>query len=323
MYTKTSNLAFFLKNAKAPKFKIDDILLIRKRMDKPMSKAFRKVAYLRVGRLVEPFLPRFENLGKTLRKAGMDVSLRMYLASALTITIVSVFLGFPIALGVFYLINGEFTWLAPLLIGILVPFVVMLGFYIYPSYVTNNRKRALESSLPTASSFLAAMASAGVAPDKAFLALANENIRLEIAKEAEKITRNIEILGYDLLTALEYAAENSPSKVYSAFLEGLVSVVTSGGDMTGYLTNETRSLMREKVREEKEFIESLGVVAELFLVIGVVTPIFVVIMLAVLAIMASDSGSQGTILMALLTYVLIPIGMSVIIILVDGMQPSE
>ena len=81
--------------------------------------------------------------------------------------------------------------------------------------------------------------------------------------------------------------------------------------------------MREKIREEKEFIEGLGVVAELFLVIGVVAPIFFVIMLAVLAIMSSGSGEQGTILMALLTYVLIPIGMSVIIVLVDGMQPAE
>ncbi|MFW9924573.1 MAG: type II secretion system F family protein, partial [Candidatus Thorarchaeota archaeon] len=157
----------------------------------------------------------------------------------------------------------------------------------------------------------------------AFYALSNENIRLEIAKEAEKITRNIEILGYDMLTALEFAALNSPSKVYSAFLEGMISVVTSGGDLTGYLTNETKTLMREKIREEKEFIDSLGVVAELFLVIGVVAPIFFVIMLAVLAIMNSESGTQGTVLMALLTYVLIPVGMSVIIILVDGMQPTE
>ncbi|MHA1532020.1 MAG: type II secretion system F family protein, partial [Candidatus Heimdallarchaeota archaeon] len=241
-------------------------------------------------------------------------------------TFIAILVGFPAGIGIFYAINLEFNanvWLGALVVGILIPIVVMLGFYIYPSYVSSNRKRALESSLPTASSFLAAMASAGVAPDKAFLALANENIRLEIAKEAEKITRNIEILGYDLLTAMEFASENSPSKVYSAFLEGLVSVVTSGGDMTAYLTNETKSLMRDKIREEKEFIEGLGVIAELFLVIGVVTPIFFVIMLAVLAIMATGASDQGTILMTLLTYVLIPVGMTVIIVLIDGMQPTE
>ncbi|NHK32969.1 MAG: hypothetical protein FK730_16600 [Asgard group archaeon] len=291
-----------------------------------MSKSYRRVAYIRIGKIIERWLPRFSELGKTLRKAGMEVSLRMYLSTAILTTFISLFLGFPIALVVFYLVIGAFTgtvWLGSVLIGILVPIVVIVGFLVYPRYVVNNRKSALESSLPTASSFLAAMASAGVAPDKAFLALANENIRLEISKEAEKITRNIEILGYDLLTALEYAAENSPSKVYSAFLEGLVSVVTSGGDLTSYLTNETKTLMRDKIREEKEFIEGLGVVAELFLVVGVVAPIFFVIMLAVLAIMSTDSGNTGTVLMSLLTYVLIPIGMSVIIVLVDGMQPAD
>ena len=292
-----------------------------------MSKTFRRIAYMRIGRMLEPILPYFDDLGKNLRKAGMEVSLRMYLATAVMTTILATILGFPIVFLIFFFINQQsvagLSWIAIIIISLLLILFTMLGFYIYPSYVAGNRKRALESSLPTASSFLAAMASAGVAPDKAFFALANENINLEVAKEAEKITRNIEILGYDLLSALELAAENSPSKVYSAFLEGLVSVVTSGGDMTGYLTNETKTLMREKIREEKEFIEGLGVVAELFLVIGVVAPIFFVIMLAVLAIMASDSGSQGTILMALLTYVIIPLGMSVIIILIDGMQPTE
>lgn len=288
-----------------------------------MSKTFRRIAYLRVGRIVEPLLPRFENLGKSLRRADMGVSLRMYLATAFTSIFVAAIIGFPLAIGLVYLFASEIIWWLALLVGMLIPLVTILGFYIYPNYVAGNRKRALESSLPTASSFIAAMASAGVAPDKAFLALANENIKLEVAKEAEKITRNIEILGFDLLSALELAAENSPSRLYSSFLEGLVSVVISGGDLTSYLTNETKMLMREKIREEKEFIESLGVVAELFLVIGVVTPIFFVIMLAVLAIMSSESGTQGTILMALLTYILIPIGMTAIIVLVDGMQPTD
>ncbi len=291
-----------------------------------MSKGYRRFAYMRIGKFVEPLLSRFDELGKTLRKAGMEVSLRMYLSTAILTTFISIFLGFPAGFGIFYAVNltiNANVWVGAITIGILVPIVTLFGFLIYPRYVSSNRKRALESSLPTASSFLAAMASAGVAPDKAFLALANENIRLEISKEAEKITRNIEILGYDMLSALVLAAEDSPSKVYSAFLEGLVSVVTSGGDLTSYLTNETKALMREKIREEKEFIEGLGVIAELFLVIGVVTPIFFVIMLAVLAIMDSGSGQQGTVLMTLLTYVLIPIGMSVIIILIDGMQPTE
>jgi flagellar protein FlaJ len=281
------------------------------------------MAYMGIGQRIEPIIPYFENLGKRLRKAGMEVSLRMYLSMSILTFIIALFVSYPLALGIFWLFYARFPVWEPIIVGIIIPLIVILGFYYYPSYVAGDRKRALESSLPTASSFLAAMASAGVSPDKAFLALANENINLEISQEAENITRNIEILGYDLLSALELAAENSPSKIYAAFLEGLVSVITSGGDLTSYLSNETKSLMREKIREEKEFIEGLGVVAELFLVIGVVTPIFAVIMIAVLTIMATGATDQGAIIMALLTYVLIPVGMSVIILLVDQMQPTE
>ena len=150
-----------------------------------MSKSYRRVAYVRIGKYIERWLPRFGELGKTLRKAGMEVSLRMYLSTAILTSLISVFLGFPIALGIFYLVNREFNstlWIGSILIGLLVPIVVIIGFLVYPRYVVNNRMSALESSLPTASSFLAAMASAGVAPDKAFLALANENIRHEISK---------------------------------------------------------------------------------------------------------------------------------------------
>jgi len=48
-----------------------------------MSKGYRKFAYTSFGRYLEPLLPRFEGLGKNLRKAGMEVSLRMYLATGL------------------------------------------------------------------------------------------------------------------------------------------------------------------------------------------------------------------------------------------------
>ena len=81
---------------------------------------------------MEPLLPRFENLGKTLRKAGMEVSLRMYLSMAVTVTIIAAIVGLPAALGIVYLFTQQFLWWLIILVGVLVPLVTMLGFYIYP-----------------------------------------------------------------------------------------------------------------------------------------------------------------------------------------------
>ncbi|TFF85283.1 hypothetical protein EU523_00090, partial [Candidatus Heimdallarchaeota archaeon] len=78
-----------------------------------MSKVLRRFAYMRVGQYLEPILPYFEDLGKTLRKAGMEVSLRMYLAIAFLSTGISLIVSFPAALGIFYFIYMELTWIEP------------------------------------------------------------------------------------------------------------------------------------------------------------------------------------------------------------------
>ena len=73
-----------------------------------MSKGFRRIAYTRFGKYMERILPRFSELGLTLRKAGMDISLRMYLSTAFLTTFISMFAGFPAGIGIFWAINGEF-----------------------------------------------------------------------------------------------------------------------------------------------------------------------------------------------------------------------
>ena len=50
-----------------------------------MSKVIRRVGYLRFGRFLEPWIEkgRFERLNTSLKRAGMDISVRAYLGSAI------------------------------------------------------------------------------------------------------------------------------------------------------------------------------------------------------------------------------------------------
>jgi hypothetical protein len=50
-----------------------------------VSKVIRRVGYLRFGRFFEPLIEkgRFERLNTSLKKAGMDISIRAYLGSAI------------------------------------------------------------------------------------------------------------------------------------------------------------------------------------------------------------------------------------------------
>ena len=71
-------------------------------------------------------------------------------------------------------------------------------------------------------SFISAMASADVNIDVIFKELASQPIYGEIKNEAEWITRDTELLGIDILTAISKAAQRTPSTKFQEFLQGVV-----------------------------------------------------------------------------------------------------
>ncbi len=286
------------------------------------SKIIESISYSYIGRLIEPYLAEFEGLKTTLRKAGIDQSLRMYLSVrlfwAIILSVVSLVFLIAIKIAV-----TTFSWILVLMLPILILVTMFVFTWVYPSYLVGERKRKLEAALPTAASYMTAMASAGVTPDKIFLSLSREKIGEAIVKDAKKISRDIHVFGYDIVHALSEASLRSPSPKYSSFLEGIISTFTSGGELQRYLEVTTETLMNDKVQEEKNFIEALGVMAELFMVVGVVAPIFFIVIFAMMSMLASGEGGGGSnVMMALLVYIIIPVSLLVIILLIDAQQPE-
>ena len=73
--------------------------------------------------------------------------------------------------------------------------------------------------------------------------------------------------------------------------------------------------------EIKNFIETLGIMAELFMVLGVVSPIFFIVILAMMSMLGGQQGNPN-LLMAVLVYVIIPVSELAIILLIDAQQPE-
>jgi flagellar protein FlaJ len=284
------------------------------------SRIIESIAYSYIGRLVEPYLAEFEGLKMTLRKAGIDKSIRMYLSVRIfwAIILAVVSLIFLIAI---YIIVPDFSIILVIILPILVLTSMFVYSWVYPSYLVGDRKRKLEAALPTAASYMTAMASAGVTPDRIFLSLTKEKIGEAIVKDARKISRDIQVFGYDIVLALSQASLRSPSPKYSSFLEGIVGTFTSGGELQRFLEVSTETLMNDKVQVEKNFIETLGIMAELFMVLGVVSPIFFIVILAMMSMLGGESGNS-TIMMAVLVYIIIPVSEMAIIVLIDAQQPE-
>src|SRR5207249_3966445 len=83
----------------------------------------------------------------------------------------------------------------------------------------------IDKKISGAMSFISAMASADVPVDVIFKELSKQTIYGEVAREAEWITRDTELLGLDILTAIRKASQRSPSAKFQDFLQGVVSLM--------------------------------------------------------------------------------------------------
>ena len=151
---------------------------------------------------------------------------------------------------------------------------------------------ALEKYLPYAASYTAAMAAANATPHKIFKSLAlNGDIYGEIAYDSSMIYRDVSLLGYDLLTAMKMAVDRAASPWMTEFFQGMVGTLTAGGSLKLYFLNRAEHYMRENRTRLHEFLESLAMLAESYVVVAVAMPLFLIVMLVIM-FWVSGAGAQ-------------------------------
>ena len=126
------------------------------------------------------------------------------------------------------------------------------------------------------------------------------------------------IFGLDVLTAIRHLSETTPSAKLKDFLEDLLSVIESGGDMSEFLSSRVRLYQEEARFEQKQFLTILSMVAESYVTLFVAGPLFLIIIMVVMGMM----GGSAVLQLSLIIYVVIPIG-SLIFILLSISSPAR
>lgn len=183
--------------------------------------------------------------------------------------------------------------------------ITLVGLQNAPRLRARARARRIDQELPYALSYVGAMSSAGVTVDEVFKGLASQtDIYRETAKEAAWLYRDITLFGKDVVTALRDAAHRSPSQNWEDVLTGAVTVITSGGDLVAYFAAKAEQYMVENRQEQKAFTETIGLMAESYVTVGVAGPLFLMIMMSIMALV----GGMGDLtLLAIVVYLMLPL----------------
>ena len=273
--------------------------------------SFQETSWRVMGRFVQSREKENEELEENLLKAHMRMRPDEYLAWALLsliiVSAVVVVAGLVFA-GILLALHQDLLWIIvlPALIIIFPIFIVRMAFFgfsrIYrgiPAGAAKKRAKKIDAKITGAMSFISAMASADVPIDVIFKELSRQAIYKEVAKEAEWITRDTELLGVDILTAIRKAVDRTPSTKFQDFLQGVVTTSTSGGQLKPYFLVKAEQFEKEDRLEMRKKMESLGMLAEAFVTVVVAFPLFLVVIMAIMALISkTGSGFVTTLLFA-------------------------
>lgn len=285
------------------------------------------IAYRLIGEKAERCVPLFKDLDENLQKSGLKLNFKAYinltifctiLVSLVTVTVLPCLLfsafGIPILPAFLFGLGGALFAVA----------FTIITFYGYPIYRADTIKRQLEDELPFTTGYMAILTSAGVSPESIFKSLSNLSVPLAVSSEAKDIVRDVNLFGSDIISALSESSKHMPSERFREMLEGLISTIHSGGNLAAYLRDKSTQYMKLKRISLKKYSDTLSMLSEFYVAILLTGPLMLVIMLTVMAMLGG--GNLGLLnpdlLLNLLTYIGIPLGAIVFLIILDATSPK-
>ena len=285
-------------------------------------------AYQLVGGKSSRLFPLFKDLDNKLKKSGMKSNFKAYVSITILVSLMlsfSIMFVVPVLLFFIFKLSLFLALLFGVGLSLLAGAITVMAFYAYPSYRSDTLKRALEDDLPFTAGYMSILAGAGVPPDFIWRSLAQIDDSLAVSKVAKNVVRDVELFGFDVISALESTSSRSPSERFKDLIEGFISVVHSGGNLVKYLRNQLRQYMKLKQIALKRFSNTLSVLAEFYVTLMVAGSLIFVVMLSVMAMLGGGGvGSvDSRLLLQLLTYIGLPIGSMIFLIIIDITSPKR
>jgi flagellar protein FlaJ len=189
--------------------------------------------------------------------------------------------------------------------------------YYYPRLRADTRERNIDFMLPNAIVFMYALTYGGMSLVEVMDKLAEaDDAYGAVSEEFDMIRRDVDLFGNDLYTAIRNARNLTPSDNLEQFLDDMVSVLESGGEVSDFLEESGKTYLRRAQESQEDFLETLAILSEVFIVGFVAAPLFLVVILLVISVL----GGQSLQMLYVIIYAGLPLGMALFLVLVSTLS---
>jgi hypothetical protein len=234
----------------------------------------------------------FDTLGRDLVKANIHRTPQEYLSVTLLSFIVAIFASFFIAL---FFLFFKITPDLPIIVRtteefgtrilkvfwliFAVPVGTLLLMFFYPAIEKNSAGNKMDHEMPFATMHMAAISGSMINPSKIFEIIISAREYPYLSKQFTKLINEINIYGYDIVSALRNNAVNSPSKKLSELYNGLATTINSGGDLPDFFDKRSQSLLFEYGLEKEKRTKAAETFMDIYISVVIAAPMILMILL--------------------------------------------
>ena len=318
--SKKIKLSKLEKNVLKRLKKKEEEKIVEKKIKKPSR--YIKIANKMFSNISTTLLKKkmFSKLKEDLRKTNLKFIPVSYVSLILFTTLLSVIFGglvfvfflffnFGVKLPIITLVteNPGARFLKVFWILFVIPIGTFLITYIYPSLEQKSAEWKIDQELPFATIHMSSISGSMIDPSKIFSIIISTKEYPYLEKEFTKLMNEINIYGYNLVSALRNTASNSPSKKLSELFNGLATTITSGGDLSEFFDKRAQSLLFEHKIEREKQTKSAETIMDVYISVVIAAPM----MLMLLLMMMKISGLGISLPTSAITMIMI-LGVSVI-----------
>lgn len=174
----------------------------------------------------------------------------------------------------------------------------------WPKHRAATRRRQINATMPQTIAFMYALSRSGMEFPKIMEILQqHRHVYGAAADEVGVAVRHMDLFGRDMITAIQTMGRESPSDQFAEFSENVASVLQSGRSLSSFLEQQYEDFREEAKAQQRELLEFLATLAEVYVTALVVGPLFLITILVIVGIAAGDT----TTLLQVVVYFLLPV----------------
>lgn len=245
----------------------------------------------------------FKTLSRDLHKSNIDMLSQGYIAMVFTTTLLFfiasivlficlIFFNVELSTTPFSYFDGNYLQRILKLIWMpfAIPILVFAVLYYYPLTEIKSIERRVNQELPFAVIHMSAISGSGIQPSEIFRIIGLSREYPYLRKEIRKVLNQINLYGYDLVTALNNAASGTSSEKLAELFSGLATTINSGGNFSEFFNKRAETLLLDYRLERQKYARTAETLMDIYISIVIAAPMVLMLFLIILAVGSFSVG---------------------------------